>query len=158
MGKLKPRIGNAVYIYNSTSTCTFSNQTKVSQNIKKKNKRKPVCTYMAYFRCMCPKAWFCCKALATDIAMKWSIFRPFYLCIMIPKVLLKIRQLNESSATVWKMALVWTFSWKKKTINDNIIWLEVHKHLLFVNTDQIWSHFHLAVHTDLRLGVVNSKP
>lgn len=67
---------------------------------------------MAYFRCMRPKAGFSRKAFTAYIAMERSVFRPFHLSVVIPKVLLEIGKLYEGSTAVRKVTFVWTFSWK----------------------------------------------
>lgn len=63
---------------------------------------------------MCSKTALSSKALATYIAMKGSVFSPFHLSIMVPQMLLEVGQLDEGSTTVWQVAFVRSFTWKRR--------------------------------------------
>lgn len=86
--------------------------------LNKKNNKKLVYTYMAYFRRMRPKTGLCREPFSTNGTMKRPIFGPFDLSVMISEMLLKVRELNKSPSAVRQMALVGPLSCKKETIND----------------------------------------
>lgn len=61
---------------------------------------------MTDLRCVRSQARFRRESFPADVAMEGTILRPLNLCVVIPQMLLQIRQLNEGSSAVRQVALV----------------------------------------------------
>lgn len=57
-------------------------------------------TYMTDLRRVSPEAGLRCKALPADVTVERPVLRSFHLRVVIPQVLLQIRELDEGTAAV----------------------------------------------------------
>lgn len=51
------------------------------------------------------------ESLAADVAVKWTVLGAFYLGVVVPQVLLQVRELDEGASTFRQMTLVGSFAW-----------------------------------------------
>ena len=73
-----------------------------------------ICSLTLYLADVSPQRALGGETFPTHTAVKRSILWPFNLCVVVAKVLLKIRQLNKGSPTFAKVTSVRSFSWKRK--------------------------------------------
>ena len=59
-----------------------------------------------YLSAVSPERGFGCESLAADVAVEWAVLQSLQLGLVIPKVLLQIRQLDEGTPAVWDVAFV----------------------------------------------------
>lgn len=59
---------------------------------------------------VCPKATLGCEAFTANVTMEGPVFGPLDLRVVVPQVLLQIRQLDEGSSAVWQVAFVRPFA------------------------------------------------
>ena len=69
---------------------------------------------MNYLAVVSSHGGLCSKTFTANCAMKWAILQPFQLRLVVPQVLLQIRQLDKSPAAVNHVAFVRTLSCKMK--------------------------------------------
>ncbi|CAL4068904.1 unnamed protein product, partial [Meganyctiphanes norvegica] len=56
---------------------------------------------------MCPERALCGKTFPADVAVEGSVLHAFKLSIMVPQMLLKVRQLYECPSTFRDVAFIW---------------------------------------------------
>lgn len=57
------------------------------------------------------------ESLAADVAVKWTVFGAFYLGVVVPQMLLQVRELDEGASTFRQMTLVGSFAWTPRDRN-----------------------------------------
>jgi len=63
----------------------------------------------AYLGSVCSETALRSESFAANIAVEGPVLRPFYLGVMVPQMLLEVRQLDKGSTTLWKMTSVRSF-------------------------------------------------
>lgn len=61
---------------------------------------------MAYFGRMRPQTGLRGESFSADVTVEGPVLRPLDLSVVISKVLLKVRELDERSSAIWEVALI----------------------------------------------------
>ena len=67
------------------------------------------------------------ESFPADVAMEGSVFHALELRVVVPQVLLQVRELDEGPATLWEVAFVGPLAWKKQqrewAFQIQLIWI-----------------------------------